>query len=54
MDTLVEKGVLSDEETQAALQMAMDSVGPRGTTEEGSGVSRVFAGLVRRFAQRRD
>lgn len=42
MDTLVKKGVLSVEETQAALQMAMDSVGPRGMTNEGSGVSEVY------------
>ncbi len=54
MDTLVKKGVLSVEETQAALQMAMDSVGPRGDAKEGPGVSRVIAGLVRDFAQRRD
>jgi hypothetical protein len=39
MDTLFKKGVLSVEETQAALQMAMDSVGPREMTKEGSGVS---------------
>ena len=39
MDTLVKKGVLGVEETQAALQMAMDSVGPREMTKEGSGVS---------------
>ncbi len=54
MDTLVKKGVPSVEETQAALQMAMDSVGPRGDAKEGPGVSRVIAGLVRDFAQRRD